>query len=86
MSVAAAAGRVPSASLLPSGRWLPTEAPPPPPAGGALQPAAVQEVLAFLFLTVTVAAVIVALLFHVSLVPCERASSSLAEPHLDLDL
>lgn len=61
-------------------------APPPPPAGGALQPAAVQEVLAFLFLTVTVAAVIVALLFHVSLVPCERASSSLAEPHLDLDL
>lgn len=50
MSVAAAAGRVPSASLLPSGRWLPTEArPPPPPAGGALQPAAVQEVLAFLF-------------------------------------
>lgn len=60
---------------------------PPPPAGGALlQPAAVQEVLAFLFLTVTVAAVIVALLFRVSLVPCERASSSLAEPHLDLDL
>lgn len=49
MSVAAAAGRVPSASLLPSGRWLPAEAPPPPAGGALLQPAAVQEVLAFLF-------------------------------------